>query len=334
MTRIATPENEELLLHTAQYAPASQLETLCRKYAAMKRNAGKTVEEVDDRRSLDRRALDDGMHRITATLRPEEATLLWQAISKARQDLEGPASQRGLVDGLLALAQMYLRGEQPERPPVEIVVTVQQATLVAQSDDAGVTADGACVSAKTSQRLACDCSAVEVVEDADGNVLSVGRKSRTIPAAIRRAMLHRDEHRCRFPGCTAHVYVEGHHIEHWAKGGATDLANLVTLCSYHHAFVHDHGFRVALVDGAATFHDPRGRLVPDRPPPRVAPDAAVIREQHADLDISAETNRCRWGGERWDMDVTVSGLWRLEPDDDASSLAGANAVDDVGTASL
>jgi len=56
------------------------------------------------------------------------------------------------------------------------------------------------LSTKTMRRLSCDASLVTVVEDSEGNVLNVGRKTRSIPPAIRRALTVRDQG-CRFPGC-------------------------------------------------------------------------------------------------------------------------------------
>ena len=61
-------------------------------------------------------------------------------------------------------------------------------------------ADGAInVSAEMSRRLSCDASVVVMHHDSSGTVLDVGRKTRTIPQAIRRALLARDTS-CRFPG--------------------------------------------------------------------------------------------------------------------------------------
>ena len=51
----------------------------------------------------------------------------------------------------------------------------------------------------TARRLSCDASVVAMIERADGAALSIGRRRRTIPPAIRRAMQSRDP-RCRFPG--------------------------------------------------------------------------------------------------------------------------------------
>jgi hypothetical protein len=77
------------------------------------------------------------------------------------------------------------------------------------------------VTAETSRRIACDASIVRLVADEDGEPLSIGRKSRTIPPAIRRALRARDGG-CRFPGCTHRSFLDGHHIEHRADGGTMD----------------------------------------------------------------------------------------------------------------
>ena len=81
---------------------------------------------------------------------------------------------------------------------------------------------------ETARRLACDASIVRLIER-DGRPLSVGRKTRSIPPALQRA-LHARDGGCRFPGCGSRRFVDAHHIAHWAHGGATELANLVQLC--------------------------------------------------------------------------------------------------------
>jgi hypothetical protein len=92
--------------------------------------------------------------------------------------------------------------------------------------------DGSRVSAETFRRLACDAGLVPAVVDGRGNVLDIGRKTRTIPPAIRRALVIRDRG-CRFPGCTHTRFLQAHHIEHWLHGGTTKLWNLL-----HHVFTH------------------------------------------------------------------------------------------------
>jgi hypothetical protein len=63
---------------------------------------------------------------------------------------------------------------------------------------------------------------VRIVDDEDGNPLDVGRRTRSIPPALRRALNSRDRG-CCFPGCDQTRYVDGHHIRHWAEGGLTVL---------------------------------------------------------------------------------------------------------------
>jgi hypothetical protein len=91
-------------------------------------------------------------------------------------------------------------------------------------------------------------------------VLDVGRKTRTIPSALRRALLARDRH-CQFPGCTARR-CDGHHIQHWAEGGPTRLDNLTLLCRRHHRAVHEGGFTIVQRDeGTPVFYRPDGTCV-------------------------------------------------------------------------
>ncbi len=104
--------------------------------------------------------------------------------------------------------------------------------------------DGTRVSAETSRRLCCDAAVVKVTRGPDGSVLDVGRKTRTIPPAIRRALEVRDGG-CRFPGCGLR-FADGHHIIPWSLGGPTCLSNLVLLCPHHHRCVHEGGFTVRM----------------------------------------------------------------------------------------
>lgn len=106
------------------------------------------------------------------------------------------------------------------------------------------------VSAETSRRLACDAGVVVMTHDAKGAALDVGRKRRTVPSAMRRALESRDGDICRFPGCSVRR-TDAHHLTHWADGGRTRLENLVLLCRRHHRAVHEGGWSVGLEPRAA-----------------------------------------------------------------------------------
>ena len=177
-------------------------------------------------------------------------------------------------------------------------------------EDAG----GLRVSAATAQRLACDAGKVVMIHGPGGPVLDVGRKTRTVPPALRRALAARDR-RCRFPGCTARR-CDAHHVRHWANGGATRLDNLVQLCRRHHRAVHEGGLCMTLDDatGAVRFTQADGRPLPEVPEaPRwtgaaLAPvDARLAAEG---VEMGPETAAPRWDGERLDLDWVIDVLWR------------------------
>jgi len=145
----------------------------------------------------------------------------------------------------------------------------------------------------------------------DGRTLDVGRRARTIPPAIRRALLHRDR-TCRFPGCRV-PYGQGHHLRHWANGGATSLDNLALLCRRHHRAVHEEAFQLERgADGTLQFFRLDGQRLPDVPtPPAVPADpAAAIQAQHrADgIAIGPRTTCPISGGERFDLGYALDVL--------------------------
>ena len=167
--------------------------------------------------------------------------------------------------------------------------------------------DGTRVSAETSRRLSCDASVVRLTKDTGeagdgkaaegsmgnalmghgstghGSIHLVGRKTRTIPPALRRALDARDRG-CRFPGCGLR-FTDAHHIRHWADGGETKLENLTLLYRFHHRLVHDEGYTVHFPRGEQLyFLDPKMRLIPDQPPPTpplpLEPTEALVRQNH------------------------------------------------------
>jgi hypothetical protein len=175
------------------------------------------------------------------------------------------------ADALVSLAQGYLRGNRRNRAPIEVVLTIPASSLRtggsqlgggsqpasdAQRVDGSQSIGGlqaasalhavevgefgeSFVSCEAARRLSCDSGVVEVVENDHGVPLSVGRKRRTMSGQLKRALLERDK-MCTFPGCTNRLYLEGHHIKHWADGGETSLRNGCLLCSLCRARHKEH----------------------------------------------------------------------------------------------
>ena len=174
--------------------------------------------------------------------------------------------------------------------------------------------NGPRVTAETSRRISCDSTIVKIKEDENGEPLSIGRRSRSIPPPMRRALRIRDGG-CRFPGCTNTRFVDGHHIRHWSDGGETSLDNLVLLCRHHHHLVHEGGFACEKpVDGEVCFKDRRQEPLPNWSElPKVADDLDVQqwldREFFAARENSEGCNAKWYAGERMDWQMAVSALF-------------------------
>jgi hypothetical protein len=122
--------------------------------------------------------------------------------------------------------------------------------------------DGPAISTTALQLIGCNATISTMVHNADGTVLSVGRRTRTPSPALRRAVRERDHYRCRFPGCQSRR-VDLHHVQHWANGGETAQDNLLCLCRRHHTIVHDKGY---IISAGGQFHTRDGKLIPHSPP--------------------------------------------------------------------
>jgi hypothetical protein len=121
--------------------------------------------------------------------------------------------------------------------------------------------DGPAVAGETVRRITCDSAIVRLLETGAGEPLDVGRKTRVISPALRRALKRRDR-QCRWPGCTHARHWEGHHCRHWADGGATNLDNVVGVCRYHHRLLHEGGYFVVKDAEDFVFCRPDGSMIP------------------------------------------------------------------------
>jgi hypothetical protein len=322
LTRVATPENEANLLEVALFATGAQLERLCRGYrgALVADGAPASAE-----RSVRRRDLPGGMVKLEIVLMPDEAELVLRALDRAREvkhegedvDASAETHEEGSTwpsraDGAVTLAESYLAsnaatGNGGER--FQVMVHVDQDPLAADGMLAGTLDDGTRVSAETLRRVACDCGLVAVT--GAGADLNIGRRSRSMPPALRRVLALRDRG-CCFPGCTHDRFLHGHHIQHWLHGGETSVDNLALLCTFHHHLVHEGGWSVARTsDGQIAFTAPDGRALPLVPAREVSEDSLVFLREWAEeraLDLGADANMPLWDGTRPDYDWAVGAL--------------------------
>jgi hypothetical protein len=319
LTRVATPDNEERLLEIALATTGAQLERVCRRF----RRVLEVVEgeRLDERRFVRDEVLPSGLVRITAVLQPDEAALVMRAIEMARLQAATPSDSSAetstspmlpAADALTKVAESFLAHGEAEGcggDRHQIVVHLDQDPLAPDGSLAATLDDGARLSAETFRRIACDAGLVPILHGAHGEVIGAGRRTRTIPPSLRRALWARDGG-CQFPGCTNRLYVHAHHIHHWADGGLTSADNLVLLCSSHHRLVHEGGFGVSRAAGALEFRDPRGRRLDHSPTPAPANDWwTAISAETTDGQIDAHTNFPAWDGTPVDYEATLSALW-------------------------
>jgi hypothetical protein len=162
------------------------------------------------------------------------------------------------------------------------------------------------VAIETARRLACDASLVRLLER-DGQPLRIGRKTRAVPPALRRALNARDRG-CRFPGCGSRRFLDAHHIEHWVDGGATDLDNLLQLCGHHHRLLHEGGYRITRGPGGRLrFHRRDGRPIPECPGrTRGGPQASLPGTRRPDACVPLSHDRL-------DLELAVDAVLALAP---------------------
>jgi hypothetical protein len=214
----------------------------------------------------------------------------------------GPAHRS--VDALMQVATDYLDGRREAASPgqrerYQLVLHATADQLARDDDDAvdGVTTDsGIRLHPQTARRLSCDCPTSTLVDDADGNPLHLGRRTRRIRGRLARTLHWRDRGRCRAPGCTSTATIT-HHIRHWARGGPTCLPNIISLCDAHHWLVHDGGWTIGVKQpGVWRFYAPDGRRLD-----AVRTPVAAVQPLRADPSITPDAVTGLWAGEPLDV---------------------------------
>ncbi len=325
LTRVADATNEDYLLNIALCGTASQVETVARGYRRALDAEELSREAIQQRdQSLWFSSESDGSLVIRGRLPAEVGALFKKALEAAEDSLPIPKSvpagtfsddlhrsRKRRVEALAVLAESFLASGPQDLSSgdrQQIVVHVDAETLKHSRAGRCELAEGPAMAAETVRRLACDASLIAIIENERGEPLNVGRKTRTIPPAIRRALNSRDRG-CRFPGCTFTRYVDGHHVKHRVHGGETKLANLVTLCRFHHRQVHEGRVIVQILDDGAfrfTRHDGKSF---ESPAPQ-STDWVDLVAAHAlqGIRVTAHTAVTRWAGEALDYSLAVGCL--------------------------
>jgi hypothetical protein len=303
LIRVATPATEAKIIDFALVATASQLARTVRTYEHTRGDVQREQARLEVRR-LRFFFEDEGTVLLEGRLTREQAELIREALDKALADVpvdQDASAEARRADALESVARAFLAGRS-ERVPTEVVVHVD-ADEVNEEDLSPFVA-----------RMLCDTGVRIDVRQGDAH--RVGRRKRTIPVALRRAIEHRDHGMCRFPGCPNRAFVQVHHVAHYIRGGATNSKNCVLLCTFHHRLTHEGGWRaLGDADGSLTFESATGRRCAeastsgrDAPPWVPAPG------------IDESTIATSWG-ERLDLDLAVTAMYSWFPDEHASAEA-------------
>lgn len=368
LTRVATPENENILLGIALNGTAQHVEKLVRKYARVKRWEDAALAQVQHgKRSLSFYYDEDGSLILYARLPGEVGALVRKSIQAAIDVAERQARASSDPDATRTHSNVSAETSTPDDSPAREVETIRERTddpIPARRADALVAMmqhfvgcdtvdcasaadryqvvvhidqtlltpghqacpedsrgggcceieDGPQLAVDTARRLGCDGALVGLVENTAGEPLDVGRKTRAIPPALKRALKSRDGG-CRFPGCTRRQFTEGHHVRHWADGGETKLGNLITLCTFHHRLVHEGGFGLtATDDGLFVFRRPDGQRIAEaeRLDRHLGQGSLFDLHCESGIEIDASTARCRWQGESMDYGWATTCLYAAD----------------------
>jgi hypothetical protein len=209
ITRAACPATEEYFLMIARHGTAQHTEKLVKYYRReTEREELSREQQQHANRSLTYWYEYDGSLVVKGRLPASVGAMLVKAIEVAQEQLdpehvsaETPDYRSAFAarraDAVALVAQSFLKGS--GGTGAEIVVHVDERTLREGATGRCGLEDGPSLPAETARRLGCDASVITLIENGKQQPVSVGRKTRTIPPSIKRALKARDGG-CRFPG--------------------------------------------------------------------------------------------------------------------------------------
>jgi hypothetical protein len=246
LTRVATAANEQELLAIADRHPAGQLAHALGAW--QRRNDPETADRrAHEERGVSVRNEPTGNWTMVVQLQAATIAVLEAMIDAERMYAPAGATSRGATlrhqraDALERLVRVWATGDAPAGASATLGRLRPELVLHRRIGETSLT-DGTVLPIAVARQFSCDVDLRVMTHLPDGSPADVGRRYRLVPPRLRRLVRERDGDRCRYPGCRTRHYVEVHHIVHWEDGGETILINLISLCGYHHAFVHEHGW--------------------------------------------------------------------------------------------
>ena len=241
-------EAEPILVDVARDCDPVALRRVAEHWKHMVDAEGFTRSERDryDRRRLHLSTILNGMGALDGLFDAEGTAIICTAVEAFAMPLPGDArtpTQRR-ADGLVEACRQALdRGGAPtsggERPHLNLTLAFETLRAYAGAPAADAAWATQPISGEAARRLACDCGISRIITNGASEPLDIGRRTRVIPPALRRAVIARDRH-CVAPGCDRPPeWCDVHHRVHWIDGGETKLPNLELRCHPHHYDEHE-----------------------------------------------------------------------------------------------
>ena len=228
-------------------------------------NAEQEARTASDRFLVFQPSLDESWWKIWGGLDGYAGAIVEKTLTEKADQLPAlPDGYRGDSSWRKATALVELCVSE-EAPPVQVTMFVDTEEAAGSNAESGVVLEtGPRVGRQALQAVLCDAITEVTVRGENGRLIEYGRKTRTVPPSLRRAIIYRDGNRCAADGCDSRYRLQVHHIIPWSQEGPTSPDNLIALCWYHHHIVvHERGFHIYR-------HPHHGRIRFQRP--RAPPD--------------------------------------------------------------
>jgi len=210
------------------------------------------VTAEDEARSADdaflviQPSLDESWWKIWGGLDGYSGAIVDKALSEAADQLPDLPEDKRMSTGWRKAQALRQICTSDVTPPVQVTVIVDAKEAAATDGEAGVVLEaGPRVGTEALQAVLCDATTEVVARTEQGRYLDYGRKQRTVPPALKRALIDKFHGRCAADGCTSGYRLEAHHKTPWSAGGTTDQDELVLLCWFHHhVVIHQWGYEL------------------------------------------------------------------------------------------
>jgi hypothetical protein len=208
------------------------------------------MTEEDEQRSSDDQflvlqpSLDESWWKLWGGLDGVSGALVDKALNETADQLSEHSQGERMPSSWYRATALTQLCVSDDPPPAQVTIHLDARHAAHTNGQAGVVLEaGPRVGRQALEAVLCEAVVEVTATNEDGVPMVYGRKTRTIPPALRRFILHRDGLTCQADSCPSRHRLQIHHLIPWSQGGTTDPDNLITLCWYHHQIVvHQQGF--------------------------------------------------------------------------------------------